>query len=102
MEPRLRPPARDVDIDFGDGALGHALGRVDREADGALGLVDADDRAGPDAARKLVADAQNLEAVLLFAGTTSAMRQLIFVDPMSRAAISPFFGTAGGFAPPLP
>ena len=36
------------------------------------------------------------------AGTASAMRQLILVEPMSSAAMSPPLGTAGGFVPPLP
>ena len=65
IDARLRAPARDVDVNVVDGALGHALRCIDGEPDGALGLVHIDDRARAHAARQLVAHAQNLEAVLL-------------------------------------
>ena len=57
-----------------DGQPGHALGGVDRKADRLLGLVQIDDHAGLDAARFLVADADDLRLV------GAAAQQLAFAD----------------------
>jgi hypothetical protein len=64
-----RAAARDVDEHLGDGLAGHALGLVDRHPDGALRLVEVDHDAALDAAGRLVAHAENLDARLdLLAG----------------------------------
>ena len=55
--------ARGADDDAVDLHAGHALGGVDGEADGGLGLLHVDDLAGLHAARALVADAENAAAV---------------------------------------
>ena len=55
--------AREGDDQRFDRQPGHALGRVDREADRLLACVEVDDDAGLDAARPLVAEAEHLDVV---------------------------------------
>ena len=55
--------AGDVDDERLDGDPGHALGRVDGEADRLLGGVEIGDDARLDAARALMADAEHLDRV---------------------------------------
>ena len=63
VELRGEPPAGHVDDDAVDLDARHPLGGVDGEADRVLGGVEIDDRAGLDAARALMADAQHLAAM---------------------------------------
>src|SRR4029079_10179704 len=59
---RLRLAAGYVDMHRGDGALGHALGSIDGESDGALGLIEIDDGAIARAARGLATEAEDAQS----------------------------------------
>src|SRR5690606_21605173 len=57
------PAGRKVDDQRIDRQPGHALGRIHGQPDRLLGMVETDDDARLDAARTLVADADDLDAV---------------------------------------
>ncbi len=60
---RRQPAARHVDDDAVDLDPRHPFGGVDRQADRVLGGVEIDNRAGLDAARTLMADAEHAAAM---------------------------------------
>ncbi len=85
-----QPPAGEVDDHRLDFDLGHPLGRIDGQPDRLLGGLEIDDRAALQAARALVADADDLRRVgaaaqrLAFsAGCSCATRQTTLLVPTS-------------------